>query len=160
MVIAQHRNKNSDSGLCEVLNRSCDLPISEPDDKEPILGGHIYLAPHDYHLLIERGSFALSTEPPVAFARPSIDLMFESAADVYGKSVIGAILTGANIDGARGLARIKSFGGFAVVQDPGEAEVPEMPLAAIAATNVDRVAPLNEIASLLEQLTHAAQNAS
>lgn len=162
MVIAQHRNKDSDSGLCEFLGRYCELPITEPDDKEPILKGHVYLAPRDYHLLIERGRFALSTEPPVSFARPSIDLMFESAADEYGQGVIGVILTGANSDGARGLATIKSRGGFTVVEDPAEAEFPDMPRAAINATSVDRVAPLKEIATLLEQLTYAdaAQNAS
>ena len=162
IVIAQHRNKESDSGLCEFLAQYSELPISEPDDKEPILKGHVYLAPRDYHLLIEKGSFALSIDPPVAFARPSIDLMFESAADEYGENVIGVILTGANSDGARGLATIKSRGGLALVEDPAEAEFPEMPRAAIRATPLDRVAPLKEIATLLKQLTfsNVSQNAT
>jgi two-component system chemotaxis response regulator CheB len=154
MVIVQHRGKDSDSGLCEFLAQYCELPIREPDDKEPILGGHVYLAPRDYHLMIERRSFALSTDPPVAFARPSIDLMFESAADEYGENVIGMILTGGNSDGARGLARIKSRGGLTVVEDPTEATFPDMPRAAIQATSVDLVIPLKQIAPLLEQLTH------
>jgi two-component system chemotaxis response regulator CheB len=162
IVIVQHRGNDANSGLCEFLSRHCELPISEPDDKEPILKGHIYLAPHDYHLLVERGNFALSTEPPVAFARPSIDLMFESVADEYGAGVVGVILTGANSDGASGLASIKGQGGFALVQDPNEAEFPEMPRAAISATSVDRIAPLNEMVSLLEELVYrdAGQYAS
>jgi len=153
MVIVQHRGKDSDSGLCEFLARYSELPISEPDDKEPILGGHVYLAPRDYHLMIEKRSFALSTEAPVAFARPSIDLMFESAADEYGKKVIGLVLTGANSDGARGLAWIKSHGGLTIVEDPAEAAFPEMPSAAIRASTVDWVVPLKQITPLLERLT-------
>ena len=155
MVIVQHRGKDSDSGLCEFLARYSELPISEPDDKEPILGGHVYLAPRDYHLMIEKRSFALSTDAPVAFARPSIDLMFESAADEYGRKVIGLVLTGANSDGARGLARIKSRGGLTMVEDPAEAAFSEMPLAAIRAITVDWVVPLKQIAPLLERLTCA-----
>ncbi|HLE62610.1 MAG TPA: chemotaxis protein CheB [Pyrinomonadaceae bacterium] len=155
MVIVQHRGKDSDSGLCEFLARYSELPISEPDDKEPVLGGHVYLAPRDYHLMIEKRSFALSTDAPVAFARPSIDLMFESAADEYGRKVIGLVLTGANSDGARGLARIKSRGGLTMVEDPAEAAFPEMPLAAIRAITVDWVVPLKQIAPLLERLTCA-----
>ena len=157
MVIVQHRGKDSDSGLCEFLARYSELPISEPDDKEPVLGGHVYLAPRDYHLMIEKRSFALSTDAPVAFARPSIDLMFESAAAEYGRKVIGLVLTGANSDGARGLARIRSRGGLTMVEDPAEAAFPEMPLAAIRAITVDWVVPLKQIAPLLERLT-CAQN--
>jgi two-component system chemotaxis response regulator CheB len=162
MVIVQHRGKDSDSGLCEYLARDCELPIREPDDKEPILGGHVYLAPHDYHLMIEKGSFALSTDPPVAFARPSIDLMFESAAEEYGERIIGVILTGANSDGARGLARIKAHGGLTLVEDPAEATFPDMPLAAIQASKVDWIVPLKQIVPVLEQLTSsdARQNGS
>jgi two-component system chemotaxis response regulator CheB len=152
VVVAQHRGKDSDEGLCEFLRRHCALPLSEPNDKERIESGHAYLAPRDYHLLVERGRFALSTESPVAFARPSIDVLFESAADAYRDLLVGVVLTGANGDGARGLARIKSHGGLAIVQDPQSAASRAMPEAAIAATEVDRVLPLSEIAPYLNEL--------
>jgi two-component system chemotaxis response regulator CheB len=105
----------------------------------------VYLAPPDYHLLVERGSFALSVDERVQNARPSIDVLFESAADAYGEGVIGVILTGANQDGAAGLAKIKERGGVAIVQDPSGAERRTMPDAAIAATVADAVLPLDEI---------------
>ena len=134
MVIVQHRGKDMETGLCEFLGRSSPLPVTEPEDKEPILPGHAYLAPRDYHLLIESGSFALSTDPPVGFARPSIDVLFESAADEYQERAIGVILTGANHDGARGLATIKAQGGLTLVEDPLTAAYREMPDAAINLT--------------------------
>jgi two-component system chemotaxis response regulator CheB len=111
----------------------------------PIEPGHVYLAPPDYHLLVEDGWFSLSTEDRVRYARPSIDVLFDSAADAYGPRVIGIVLTGANEDGAAGLARIKERGGVAVVQDPRSAVRQEMPSAAIAATVADAVLPLEEI---------------
>jgi two-component system, chemotaxis family, protein-glutamate methylesterase/glutaminase len=154
MVIVQHRRKDSDSGLCRFLAEHCKLPLAEPEDKESVSGGHVYLAPHDYHLLVENESFALSVDPPVAFARPSIDLLFESAAEAYGDRVIGMILTGSNKDGARGLAKIKSRGGLAMVEDPNLASCPEMPRAALNACKVDWVLPLEKMVPLLEQLTN------
>ncbi|MBA2341382.1 MAG: chemotaxis protein CheB [Pyrinomonadaceae bacterium] len=154
VVVVQHRGKEPGSRLREFLQRSSLLPISEPEDKEPILPGHVYLAPRDYHLLVEPGNFALSTEAPVYFARPSIDVLFESAADAYGENVVGVVLTGANGDGARGLARIKQAGGLTVVEEPTTAQAPEMPEAAIAATKVDRVLPLSEIGLFLNDLCH------
>lgn len=152
VVLVQHRGKDAESGLCEFLNRNSNLPVTEPEDKEPLLRGHAYLAPRDYHLLIAEGSFALSTDPPVIFARPSIDVLFESAADEYEDRAIGVILTGANQDGARGLAKIKSRGGLAVVEDPVAAARAEMPQAAIHVTNVDWILPLTEIAPRLAKL--------
>ena len=152
VAIAQHRGKDMDDGLCEFLRRHCPLPLSEPNDKDRIESGHVYLAPRDYHLLVELGRFALSTESPVAFARPSIDVLFESAADAYRERVVGVVLTGANRDGARGLARIKSYGGRAVVQEPQDAVSRAMPEAAREAAKVDRVLPLGEIAPLLNEL--------
>lgn len=154
VVIVQHRSKESGSGLCDFLQRSSRLPVGEPEDKEPIAQGRIYLAPRDYHLLIEKGNFALSTEAAVFFARPSVDVLFESAAEAYGKNIVGIILTGANGDGARGLAKIKAAGGLTVVQEPATAQAPEMPRAAIAATSIDRILPLCEIASFLNNLCH------
>jgi two-component system chemotaxis response regulator CheB len=118
--------------------------VREVDDKEAIEPRHVYLAPPDYHLLVERGSFALSTDERVQHARPSIDVLFESAADAYGERVIGIVLTGANEDGAAGLARIADRGGLAIVQDPESAERRAMPDAAIAA-GTPTVLPLEEI---------------
>jgi two-component system, chemotaxis family, protein-glutamate methylesterase/glutaminase len=154
LVVAQHRGKDPGSRLCDFLQKSSRLPVGEPEDKEPIRPGRVYLAPRDYHLLIEEGSFALSTEAPVYFARPSIDVLFESAADAYGERVVGVVLTGANGDGARGLARIKAAGGLALVQEPATAQAREMPEAAIAATRVDHVLPLREVARFLNDLCH------
>lgn len=152
IAIVQHRGQGSDSGLCEFLSQSSNLPVSEPEDKEPLLRGHAYLAPRDYHMLIENGSFALTTDRPVAYARPSIDVLFESAADEYQERAIGVILTGANHDGTYGLRKIKSRGGLALVEDPATAACREMPQAAMAQTEVDKVLPLQEIAPYLEKL--------
>jgi two-component system chemotaxis response regulator CheB len=152
IVVVQHRGKDSDN-LCEFLQRHSTLPLSEPNDKEAIAPGRVYLAPRDYHLLIERDGFALSTEAPVGYARPSINVLFESAAEVYQEHVVGVILTGANSDGALGLARIKAYGGRCVVEDPAGAESSGMPQAAIAATSVDAILPLRGIAPYLNQLS-------
>src|SRR5207247_7044474 len=115
------------------------------EDKTAIEPRHVYIAPSDYHLLVEAGSFALSVDERVQHARPSIDVLFETAADAYGDRVIGVILTGANEDGAAGLARIKARGGVAIVQDPAGAAKRVMPEAAIAATVADAVLPLEDI---------------
>jgi two-component system chemotaxis response regulator CheB len=151
VVVVQHRGKDSDN-LCEFLQKHSALPLTEPNDKDAIAPGRVYLAPRDYHLLVERDGFALSTEAPVGYARPSINVLFESTADIYQEHTLGVILTGANADGARGLAKIKSFGGLCVVEDPESAESRGMPQAAIAATTVDAILPLREIAPYLNQL--------
>jgi two-component system chemotaxis response regulator CheB len=153
IVIVQHRGKGMETGLCEFLNQVSSVPVVEPEDKEPVRGGRAYLASRDYHLLIENQSFALSTDAPVAFARPSIDVLFESAADEYQERAIGIILTGANRDGARGLAAIKAKGGLTIVEDPVSSASPEMPEAALAQTKADWVLPLEEIAPCLQQIT-------
>jgi two-component system chemotaxis response regulator CheB len=155
MVIVQHRRKDLETGLCEHLGRNSPLPVSEPEDKEPILAGHVYLAPSDYHLLIETKSFALSTDPPINFARPSIDVLFESAAHEYKERAIGVILTGSNQDGAQGLAAIKSHGGVAIVEDPMTAAHRTMPDAALARSSPDWVLALHEIPSRLNALCSA-----
>ncbi|MBI2876293.1 MAG: chemotaxis protein CheB, partial [Candidatus Tectomicrobia bacterium] len=154
VAVAQHRQKGSDDTLAMLLQRFTVLSVGEAEDKEAILPGHIYLAPPDYHLLVEEGHFSLSTEAPVWYARPSIDLLFESAADAYAERVIGVILTGASPDGARGLARIKERGGLAIVQDPATAESRIMPEAAIAATEIDQILPLEAIGPFLAGLCH------
>jgi two-component system chemotaxis response regulator CheB len=159
IVIVQHRGKDLDN-LCEFLQKHSVLPITEPNDKDQIAPGRVYLAPRDYHLLIERNGFALSTEGPVGYARPSVNVLFESAADVYQEHVVGVILTGANTDGARGLAKIKSYGGMCIVEDPAGAVSRGMPEAAIATTKVDAVLPLLEIAPFLNQLCQPESKSS
>jgi len=152
IAIAQHRQKNTGDLLSQLLQQHSLLPVLEVEDKQAIAPGHIYLAPADYHLLVEPGNFALSTEAPVLYSRPSIDLLFESAADAYTNRSIGVILTGANQDGSQGLAALKRRGGIAIVQEPTEAESSFMPTAAIAATSIDYILPLTKIASCLMQL--------
>ncbi len=150
VVVAQHRKADAvEGGLAGLLGHRAQLPVSEADDKTSIEPGHVYLAPPDYHLLVQHGYFSLSTDDRVHYARPSIDVLFESAADAYRERVVGVILTGANADGAAGLARIKRSGGVAVVQDPLTAERHEMPGAAIAATAADAILPLDEIGPFL-----------
>ncbi|HEY9624095.1 MAG TPA: chemotaxis protein CheB [Crinalium sp.] len=157
MAIAQHRHPYSNGSLLAFLQRHSALPVLEVEDKQPIETGHIYLAPADYHVLVEKGSFALSTEAPVAYARPSIDVLFETAADAYGKRVIGVILTGASSDGARGLAKIQKHGGFPIVQDPNTAENCLMPNAAIASVSTANVLPLRDIAPFLVHLCSSSE---
>lgn len=152
LVIVQHRGREADDSLITVLKRASTLPVIEAQDKQLLESGAVYLAPADYHLLIERGSLALSTEAPVLHARPAIDVLFETAADAYAERVIGVVLTGASADGAQGLAAIKARGGCAVVQEPADAECSVMPQAALAAAPVDHVLPLAEIAPLLIRL--------
>jgi two-component system, chemotaxis family, protein-glutamate methylesterase/glutaminase len=154
IAIVQHRHKESINTLQQLLQESISLPIREVEDKEEILPGHIYLAPADYHLLVEPGHFALSTDEPVSYARPSIDVLFESAADIYAEQVIGIILTGANHDGKQGLKKIKARGGLTIVQEPGTAESYIMPEAAISAVAVDWILNLSDIASQLVELCH------
>ena len=148
IVAVQHRARESEA-FASIMQSLCALPVHEAEDKEPIIAPGIYLAPPDYHLLLEPGHLALSTDEPVSFSRPSIDVLFESAADAYGAGVLAVLLTGANQDGTKGLVRIRSVGGVALVQDPKTAESPEMPTAAINAGAADRVLPLAEIAAEL-----------
>jgi two-component system, chemotaxis family, protein-glutamate methylesterase/glutaminase len=150
IAIAQHRHPDSQAEtLAELLQSKTNRPVVDVDDKMPIASRHVYIAPPNYHLLVERGSFALSVDEHIQYARPSIDVLFETAAHAYGAGVIGIILTGANADGALGLARIKKAGGVALIQDPLGAARRTMPDAAIAATVADAVLPVEEIANFL-----------
>ena len=155
VIVAQHRGAES-TELADLLARRSPLLVTEADDKDAIVPDHVYVAPPEYHLLVEPGRLALSVDERVHFARPSIDVLFESAADAYGERVIGVVLTGANEDGAAGLARVKERGGFAIVQDPEGAERAEMPRAALAATLPDAVVPLDEIGPLIARTLRAA----
>jgi two-component system chemotaxis response regulator CheB len=146
IAVAQHRHPDSQEGtLAELLQAESGRSVLEVEDKMAIEPDHVYLAPPNYHLLVERGSFALSVDERIQYARPSIDVLFETAAHAYGAGVIGIILTGANDDGAHGLARIKKAGGVAVIQDPADAARRTLPDAAIAATAADAVLPLDAI---------------
>lgn len=152
IVVVQHRLAQGGDGLDASMQSSSDLPISDVMDKEPLLGGAIYLAPADYHTIIEGKFLALSTDDVVQYARPSVDVLFESAAESYGASLIAVILTGANEDGAEGLHRVKELGGYTIVQDPKTAIRREMPAAALAKVRPDRVLPLEEIGPFLVEL--------
>jgi two-component system chemotaxis response regulator CheB len=157
LAIVQHRRSDSDDAMVRLLRNYTHLTVCEADDKEPIVRGNVYVAPADYHLLVERAddgaaTFALSTDAPVGFSRPSIDVLFESAADVFGERLIGIVLTGANHDGTKGLTRIRALGGYTLVQDPASAESRAMCDGPIAAGCVDRVLPLDAIAGFIAQL--------
>lgn len=149
IAIVQHRGIDSEI-LASALQELTPLPVREADDKEPIVPGCVYVAPPDYHLLVEVGRFALSTDPRVLSARPSIDMLFESAADAYLDRVIAVVLTGQSRDGAQGAARVKKRGGVVVVQEPSTAEARILPDSAIAASTPDRILPLGDIAAFLK----------
>jgi len=149
ILVVQHRSKDSDERLSSLLSGASPLPVSEAEDKDPLLGPGVYLGPADYHLLVEPESIALSTEEPVAYSRPSIDVLFESAAYSHGSAVIGVLLTGANQDGTRGLQEIKQRGGYVIVQDPTSAESAFMPMNAVKNVPADCVLSLDQIATEL-----------
>ncbi|MFN2565341.1 MAG: chemotaxis protein CheB [Gemmatimonadaceae bacterium] len=156
VAVVQHRHKDSDRLLATLLQERTPLQVCEVEDKQPILPSFVFIAPPDYHLLIERGHFSLSTDAPVRYSRPSIDVAFASAADSYGPRAVGIVLTGANADGAQGLARIAERGGLTIVQSPATAESPTMPRAALEAVPSARVLPIPAIADLLATLPGAA----
>lgn len=152
MAIVQHRQREGETSLVELLQTASPLVVEEGEDKSVLEPGHVYLAPRDYHLLIEGDHLALSLEAPVNHARPAIDVLFETAAEARRDKVIGVILTGEGADGAEGLAAIKHRGGLAIVQDPETATRRAMPDSALAAVTADGVAPLEEIGPLLVRL--------
>jgi two-component system chemotaxis response regulator CheB len=143
ILIVQHMHPSAGGLLGETIGRYTVLPVLEIEDKAPVRPGFVYVAPPNYHVLLEDPTqFALTVDERVNYARPSIDVTFESVADVYGKRAIGVVLTGANHDGAQGLRSIKQCGGLAIVQDPETAEAEAMPRAALDVTPVDyRLSP-------------------
>ena len=152
VTLVQHRHRDSDHLLRTLLQEHSSLRVCEVEDKMPLEHGHIYVAPPNYHTLVEPGYFSLSTEAPVRFSRPSIDVTFSSAADCYAHRTVGIILTGANADGADGLRRISDRGGLALVQDPETAESPTMPAAARKAVPRARVMSLEAMGAFLAAL--------
>jgi two-component system chemotaxis response regulator CheB len=151
IAVAQHRHRNSNEALPEFLRRSTHMNVVDAEDKQRIKAGTVYLAPADYHLLVQKGEFDLSVDDPVRHSRPSVDVLFESAADAYGPSLIGIVLTGANEDGSAGARRIKQRGGIVIAQDPETAEAPEMPRGVIAAEAVDQILRLEDISAFLAE---------
>ena len=153
IVIVQHRSKDSDQLLSALLQDTTELTVCEIEDKDVLTPGRAHIAPANYHVMIEPGYASLTVEEPVRYSRPSIDVMFDSAADTYGPGAIGVVLTGANEDGSRGLANIVRLGGRALVQDPKTAEIPIMPQAAIRRTPSAEVLPLDRLAPRLVELS-------
>ena len=150
LVVLVHMPPQRRSLLPALFSPRCSIRVREAEDKAPVSPGTVWFAPPDYHLLIEQDRhFSLSVDDPVNFSRPSIDVLFESAADAYGAAVMAVVLTGANADGAVGAAAVRKAGGFVVAQDPAGAEVAVMPRAAIEAAQPQFVAPLPRIAALL-----------
>jgi len=153
MVIVLHRKSAEDSTLEELIAVKTSVPVKEVEDKIPLLPGSIYIAPSDYHLLFEKnGLLSLDTSEKINYSRPSIDVSFESAADAYGNSLIGILLSGANSDGTEGLKAIKNTGGQTVVQDPKDADIPFMPRNAVQHTNPDYILHAEEIGTLITMI--------
>jgi len=153
LIVVIHLPPDRPSLLAGIFQARCQLPVHEALDKEHLEAGTVYIAPPGYHLLVEAdGTLALSLDAPVAFSRPSIDVLFESAAAAYGERVLGIVLSGANSDGAAGLAAIRAAGGRAWVQDPGDAMAAAMPQAALDTAGADLVVPLRDMAVRLAHL--------
>src|SRR5439155_3927255 len=146
VAIVQHRSHEESEALASLLAGETQLPVIEVDDKEEIKEGSVYVCPSNYHLMVDANHFSLSTDAPVLHARPSIDVLFESAAESFREGVIGVLLTGMSGDGTAGLKRIKERGGYALVQDPADAKGHIMPETAIASVAADKILPLEEIA--------------
>lgn len=156
VLVVLHLPRDRRSLLVEIFQPRCALPLREAQDKDAITPGSVSFAPPDYHLLVDGGPqsphVGLSVDPPLHFSRPSIDVLFESAADHYGPRLVGILLSGANEDGVHGLQTIQAAGGLTIVQDPASACMPTMPQAAIAAVAVDHILPPEGIATLLADL--------
>jgi len=153
VLVVLHLPRERPSLLVDIFTPKCRLPVREAEDKEPIERGVVYFAPPDYHLLVDSGPrVALSADEPVNFSRPSIDVLFESAADIYGARLIGIILTGASHDGALGLEAVRRAGGVTIVQEPESAQAPTMAESALKRGPVDHVLSLEQIAGWLRAL--------
>lgn len=153
ILIVQHLSPSSDGYMPVFLNKISDIMVKEADEKEKIVPGIVYMAPPNYHLLIEEDeTLSLSNESKINYSRPSIDVLFETASYAYGNELIGIILTGANNDGAKGLTEIRNAGGFCICQRPGEAEAEAMPLAAIELASPQKILKIEEIGDFLIQL--------
>lgn len=158
LVVVVHLSPNRPSLLPELFGSRCAARVLEPEDKQPISAGTIWFAPPNYHLLVEPDrTFSFSVDEPVNFSRPSIDVLFESAADTFAGKLCGIVLTGANEDGAAGAAAIRQRGGLVIAQDPETAQAKQMPRAAISRANPQVIASLPEIAQLIRHATLPVQ---
>lgn len=157
LAIVQHRSRHADNLLASLLQDVTELRVVDVEDKEPLEGGSVYIAPANYHMMVERGHLSLTTDPMVRFSRPSIDVTFMSAADAYPGATLGIVLTGANDDGSRGLRHIVKRGGKAIVQDPDTAESKAMPLAAKKAVPEAEILPLSRISARLVEIAKPGQ---
>jgi two-component system chemotaxis response regulator CheB len=153
IVIALHRPPDDEDMLTPLLQRVCALPVSEVIDKDPIQAGRVYVAPPDYHVLIEPGCLSLSVDERVNHARPSIDVLFESAALVYGRRATAVVLSGAGVDGVRGAGAVERAGGAVLIESPATALRPDLPNAALAAVSASMTLPLPRIAAALCDLS-------
>ncbi|GGI04541.1 chemotaxis protein CheB [Egicoccus halophilus] len=144
------------SALAEVLGRGIGCPVEEAEDKMPLAPGRVYVAPPDYHLLVESGWLSLSTEEPVKYSRPAIDVLLESAADAFGPRLVAVILTGASTDGTDGARAVRRRGGTVIVQDPRTAEQPVMPQSVVTAGLADVVAPLRDLPAVIARAVDRA----
>lgn len=161
VIIVQHINARSDNQWIKLLNDKSNLCIKEANEKEKIEKGNVYIAPSNYHLLIEKNkTFSLTIDERVSFARPSIDVLFESAAQAYKNKLIGIVLTGSNSDGTNGLKRIQECGGLTIVQDPKTAESSYMPASAIAAIKPDYILSLKDLTELLIKIDKQKNNSN
>ena len=155
LIIVLHRKNSADSTLANLLSLKTSIPLREIDDKDILVPGHIHLVPADYHLLIEQdGTCSLDDSEKINYSRPSIDVTFESAADVYGPSLLGLLLSGANADGTNGLKAIKKAGGISVVQKPETAQVGFMPQQAILHAPIDFILDIEELIDFINSLSH------
>jgi Chemotaxis response regulator containing a CheY-like receiver domain and a methylesterase domain len=152
VIIVLHRKPASENILVHLLAAKTRLVVKEAEEKEPILPGHVYIAPADYHLLVEKEySFSLDVSEKIHYSRPSIDVTFESAAEAFGPNALALLLSGANIDGAAGMQKIKACGGICMVQEPGSAEVGVMPQQAIDTVAVDKILPIEKMAAWINE---------
>ena len=159
VLVTKHLGIEDEEGVRSLLDKEAEAQVWLARDKQAIRPGEIYLAPGDYHLQVEElGNMSLSADGQVCHSRPSIDVLFQTAADAYGAEVIAVLLTGANNDGADGIVAIKKRGGMTVVQNPASSEVAIMPKAAVATGSVDHILELEQIAGFLRQMTGTAVN--
>lgn len=150
LLVVQHISPHSDNYMTTMLNMASSIKVKEADEKEAVVPGTVYVAPPDYHMMVEADkTISLSVDNKVNYSRPSIDVLFETAADTYGEQLIGIVLTGANADGAAGLRAVKDAGGYTIVQEPEDAESPVMPVAAIRLAKPHSILSLDEIIKVL-----------
>jgi two-component system, chemotaxis family, protein-glutamate methylesterase/glutaminase len=153
LVLVLHRKSSEDNTLEELMALKTTLPVKPVEDKTPLIPGSIYIAPADYHLLFEKDcTFALDISEKIHYSRPSIDVAFESAAEVFGKTLVAILLSGANADGTQGLKAVKNYGGVTIVQNPVTAEMPFMPQSAIDSGLADKILDINQITTYIQAL--------